>query len=335
MRLVSTAIAVAMGLPCAVHRANASPVEAPPATECEALARVDFSGIVDAPTQMMSAETIEVKRELPAYFKVKGYVTPPVEIHLALPSPWNGKLIELGSVGEIHDEACNSVLRRGYACVTSDMGMKSDLSFYNNLQANVDNGFRAAHVVSLAGKAITEKYYAGRLQKAYFMGCSVGGRQALVEAQRFPWDFDGIIAGAPPVNQTMVYTNLAWASRAIHDSEGNTLLRTNDLQLLKEAAIAKCDLDDGVQDGVIGNPLNCSFDPSELSCKKDRARGCLTPEQVAAAKKIYSGPVTTGGTRLLPGGPFPGSEQANVDWGFAGWGDVYGDQMVSTVTQWV
>ena len=212
------------------------------------------------------------------------------------------------------------------------MGMKTDLSFYNNLQAKIDNGFRAAHVVSLAGKAITEKFYAGRLQKAYFMGCSVGGRQALVEAQRFPWDFDGIIAGAPPVNQTMVYTNLAWASRAIHDSEGNTLLRSNDLQLLKKAAIAKCDLDDGVKDGVIGNPLNCSFDPSELLCKRDKAQDCLTPEQVAAAKKIYSGPVTTGGVKLLPGGPFPGSEQANVDWGFAGWDDVYGDQMVSTVT---
>jgi hypothetical protein len=130
----------------------------------------------------------------------------------------------------------------------------------------------------------------------------------------------------------MVYTNLAWASRAIHDSKGNTLLRSYDLQLLKKAAIAKCDLDDGVKDGVIGNPLNCSFDPSELLCKRDKAQDCLTPEQVAAAKKIYSGPVTTGGVKLLPGGPFPGSEQANVDWGFAGWDDVYGDQMVSTVT---
>ena len=331
-RLVLTVIAVATALCGTVDCANASSVTGPTATQCGALARADFSGIVDAPTQVTSAEPIEVKGDLPAHCEVRGYIAPAVEIHVALPSSWNGKLIELGSVGEINDEACNSVLRRGYACVTSDMGFKTDLSFYNNLQAKVDNGFRAAHVVSLAGKAITEKFYAGRLQKAYFMGCSVGGRQALVEAQRFPWDFDGIIAGAPPVNQTMVYTNLAWASRAIHDSEGNTLLRFNDLQLLKNAAIAKCDLDDGVKDGVIGNPLRCAFDPSELLCKKDKARDCLTPEQVAAAKKIYGGPVTTGGMKLLPGGPFPGSEQSNTDWGFAGWGDVYGDQMVSTVT---
>jgi Tannase and feruloyl esterase len=330
--LVLTAIAVTMGLAGAAHRANASAVEGPPAMQCAALARVDFSDIVDAPTQVTSADPIAPKDGVPAYCEVKGYVAPSVEIHVALPVSWNGKLIELGSVGEINNDACYSVLRKGYACVTSDMGMRTDLSFYNNLQAKVDNGFRAAHVVALAGKAFTEKYYSQRLQKSYFGGCSVGGRQALVEAQRFPWDFDGIIAGAPPVNQTMIYTNLAWASRAIHDGEGHALLRIRDLQLLKGAAVAKCDLDDGVKDGVIGNPLHCSFDPTDLLCKKDEARDCLTPEQVAAAKKIYSGPVTTGGMKLLPGGPLPGSEQANVDWGFAGWDDVYGDRMVSTVT---
>lgn len=325
-------LAVLAGLCALTDRACASAPDAPAVRQCEVLASIDFSGIPDAPTQVASAEPISPKDTVPGYCAVKGYIAPSVQIHVALPSSWNGKLIELGSVGEINDEACSSTLRKGYACVTSDMGMRTDLSFYHNLQAKIDNGFRAAHVVALAGKAITERYYAAHLQKAYFDGCSVGGRQALVEAQRFPWDFDGIIAGAPPVDQTMIYTNLAWANRAMRDAQGNTILGSDALKLLIKAALAKCDLDDGVRDGVIGDPLHCGFDPAELSCKSGANTDCLTPAQVSAAKKIYGGPQTTTGVKILLGGPLPGSEQPTWDWAGGGWAHFYGDQMISTVT---
>lgn len=98
--------------------------------------------------------------------------------------------------------SCRAALRKGYACIVSDMGHKgtreAGLWGYNNLQGKLDWGFRATHVAALAGKAITERYYRHGPKKSYFMGCSTGGRQALQEAQRFPTDFDGIIAGAPP-----------------------------------------------------------------------------------------------------------------------------------------
>jgi hypothetical protein len=324
--------AVAVRLGWADIPRSTSAADTVSATQCKALGNVDFGTIVDAPAQVVSAEPVEAKGDVAAYCEVKGYVAPNVGFLLDLPSSWNGKFLELGGVGEISNDICHYRLHNGYACVASDMGMKTDLSFYDNLQAKVDNGIRAAHVVALAGRAIIEKYYSKRLQESYFWGCSVGGRQALVEAQRFPWDFDGIIAGAPPVNQTMVYTNLAWGNRATHDRQGNTLLATNELKLLKKAAVAKCDLDDGVRDGVIGDPLHCSFDPAELSCKADQSRDCLTPEQVAAAKKIYSGPMTAAGLKLLPGGALPGSEQPQWQWAGGGWSHFYGDQMVSTVT---
>jgi hypothetical protein len=188
-------------------------------------------------------------------------------------------------------------LRKGYACIVSDMGHKG-----YNLQAKVDWGFRATHVAALAGKAIAEHYYQDAPKKSYFMGCSTGGRQALQEAQRFPWDFDGIIAGAPPVNLSTLYVTSAWGILATHDSNGKPLLGKADLKLVSDAAVAKCDLDDGVKDGIISDPRHCGFDPAELTCKAKQTGGCLTPAQVEAVKKVYAGPMTSGGVKLSPGG---------------------------------
>ncbi|MBI4420593.1 MAG: tannase/feruloyl esterase family alpha/beta hydrolase, partial [Gemmatimonadetes bacterium] len=175
------------------------------AAECPALATSDFSKIQDAPTRVISARLVEASGELPANCQVQGVVLPSVAFELRLPiSNWNGKFFEAGCggfCGNIPIAACDVPLRRGYACIASDMGNKggrtNGLVFYNNLQAQIDFGFRGAHVTALAGKAITQFYYAKAPSKSYFMGCSSGGQQAFAEAQRFPWDFDGIIAGAP------------------------------------------------------------------------------------------------------------------------------------------
>ena len=292
---------------------------------CDALIRADFSGIQDAPTQIAAAKFMEAKESAPAYCQVQGYIAPQIGFEIRLPTDWNGKFLQLGCgghcgymAGYIGVATCDHGLRKGYACLMSDLGHKGahGLWGYQNLQAKIDWGYRATHVASLAGKSITEYYYAQHPQKSYFLGCSTGGRQALQEAQRFPWDFDGIIAGSPPVNLSKIYMTFAWGMQATRDAAGKLLLRERELKLLTDAAVAKCDLDDGARDGVIGDPLSCDFDPSVLACKAGGTRHCLSSEQINAANKVYAGPMNSHGEKLWLGGPLPGSEYAlfPMDW---------------------
>lgn len=293
---------------------------------CRTLAAAGFSDIPDAPTQIV--ETKETKGEdVPTYCHVKGYISPSIGFRLALPWHWNGKFVE-GGCGRhcgadslvdkdgdwfLATNVCGPALRKGYACIWSDMGHPgtgSDALWgFNSLQAKLDWGFRATHVAALAGKAIVERFYAEAPKRSYFNGCSTGGRQALQEAQRFPWDFDGIIAGAPPVDLASLYVAFAWEFQATRDHRGRVLVGESEGKLLTDAAMAKCDLDDGVKDGIISDPLHCAFDPSELACKSGQTRDCLRSEQLAALAKIYAGPATPEGVRLTLGSLIlPGNE---------------------------
>jgi feruloyl esterase len=292
------------------------------ATQCKALENVDFSGIQEAPTKVTQANLVEPSGEVPAHCQVEGYVTPNVGFNLLLPlSNWNGKFLERGCGGDCGSSStsdvlnlCSDPLRRGYACIISDMGHKGwgGLWAYNNLQAQVDFGYRGAHVTALAGKAITEYYYGKAPKYAYFTGCSTGGRQALVEAQRFPWDFDGIVAGAPWINDSDSAMQYVWNDVVLSNKDGKPLLNHADLELVHDAALSKCDMDDGVKDGIIGNPLACNFDPGELVCKSEKNSKCITRAQADAVKKVYSGPTTSRGKKLYTGGSPIGSELAWV-----------------------
>ena len=240
------------------------------------------------------------------------------EILLPL-TQWNEKFIEVGCggfCGSVDEEACKDPLRRGYACIASDMGHRGDdgLWAYNNVQAKVDWGYRGPHVVAIAGKAIVQRYFGAAPRKSYFSGCSTGGRQAMVEAQRFPWDFDGIIAGAPPINFTANSMAQLWASLATKNKEGRSILNADSVALVHKAILEKCDLDDGVRDGVVGNPRQCRVEPAALACKGTSRAGCLTPDQIVAVKKIYAGPFVSTDS-ISVGGFMPGSE--------LGWVDIY------------
>jgi feruloyl esterase len=184
---------------------------------------------------------------------------------------------------------------------------------HGNLMAKLDWGYRAQHVVAVAGKALTEHYFGRRPKRSYFVGSSTGGRQALQEAQRFPLDFDGIVAIAPPVDLATVYVMFAWGIQTIHDRAGMPLLGRQELELLTEAALAKCDMSDGLRDRIIGDPFACAFDPSQLICSARQEVGCLRSEQVEAARKIYAGPLNSKGERLSLGGPVVGSEIGHWD----------------------
>jgi len=290
---------------------------------CVFLSQANFRSIQDASTQIILSRPIPATESEPAHCLASGYVEPNIGIQLRLPAAWNGKLLKLGCAGhcgmagdDYLPMKCAAGLRKGYACLTSDMGhsglILDGMWGQGNLQAKVDWGYRATHVATVAAKEIVRHYYGSAAKKSYFVGCSTGGRQGLQEAQRFPWDFDGIVAGAPPVKLSNIYMTLAWGMRSTHDANGKPLLSTANLQLLHQAAVRKCDLDDGVKDGVISDPFRCGFDPAELACSKDHSEGCLAPSQVEAAKKVYAGPATSSGQALTLGGPMIGSE-------FDGW----------------
>ena len=288
----------------------------PAAAQCKALERADFSGVTDAATQITSAVFAPAAKSVPAHCNVQGYVATNVGIQVLLPATnWNGKFLKHGCggfCGVLLASACEVPLQKGYACVVSDMGHKSttlDAKWaYNNLQAEVDFGFRSTHVSTLAGKAIAEKYFGKPASRTYYMGCSTGGRQGMVAAQRFPYDYDAIIAGAPVIDETGDGMDLLWSVMATLGKDGKSILSPDDLRGVNQAALATCDMDDGVKDGVIGDPRTCSFDPAELQCKAGKKSGCLSKDQADAVRKIYNGPVNAKGQKIYTGGALPGSE---------------------------
>lgn len=315
--MMTASIMVFSNLPSA-HGANTATAAPSATTQCAALQHADFSGIVDAPTQVDEAEVVGATAGAPAYCRVKGYIAPTVGFELRLPvANWNGRFFEVGCGGFCGSTAWTfwCPLDRGYACIVTDLGHHGIAGTkwgYNNLQAQMDFGYRGAHVTALAGKAITQYYYGRTPAKSYFRGCSSGGQQALSEAQRYPWDFDGILAGAPApsMNWAIMFT---WAKRALIGEDGKPLLTRADLQLLHSAALAKCATADGAKHGFIEDPRACKFDPAELSCRAGAQHQCLTVAQVQAVKKVYAGPTNSKGERIYPGGPLPGSELNWVD----------------------
>jgi hypothetical protein len=308
------------------HDAAADAQDGGAAAHCAALRLVDFSRVVDAPTRVDVVELVGASAASPAYCKVQGYIASNVGFELQLPiANWNGKFFEVGCggfCGRGNEEFFYCPLHRGYACIATDLGHQGDGDGgewgYNNLQAQIDFGYRGTHVTALAGKAITESFYGKAPSKSYFQGCSSGGQQALSEAQRFPWDFDGILTGAPA--PTMTWTILyAWAKRAMIAPDGKRLFTHTDLEFLQSAAIAKCAVADGVKHGFIEDPRACKFDPAVLLCRAGQSAQCLTESQIQAVKKMYAGPTNSKGERIYPGGPLPGSESrwdryVDTDW---------------------
>jgi len=296
-----------------------------PATACEGLSMADLTSLDEAPTEISDVRLVDSDDDRRSYCQVRGYVWPQVGFQMLLPvTGWNGKFIELGCGGACgmlpeptrgYNGVGSCPLHRGYACIFSDLGHegyghngRNGLWAYNNPQAQNDFGYRATHVVAVVGKAITRRYYSRPPDHSYFDGCSLGSQQGLVEAQRFPGDFDGIIGGGVWIGDTTSSMDFIWGARSLRGANGRALLSPADMQRVHEAVLGKCDLDDGVKDGLIGNPLSCKFDPAELGCATSVKPGCLTNVQVDALKKVYAGPMTSSGVKLSAGGPAPGSE---------------------------
>ena len=234
-------------------------------------------------------------------------------------SNWNGKYQAVGNgafSGNINVGAMAPALARGYATSSTDTGHTGGSASFGlgHPEKVIDFGWRAVHETAVASKKIIESYYGNGPTLSYWNGCSAGGRQAMKAAQRFPADFNGIIAGSPGLDWT---GRAAQAVRIAKRLEQNEAARLGQAQreLLHTAVVAACDVLDGVKDGVLENPKRCTFDPGVLACKGADAASCLTPPQVETARMIYAAAVSPTTQRAISGLE-PGSE---LGWTDLGW----------------
>jgi feruloyl esterase len=259
---------------------------------------------------------------LPPFCRVAGVIAPTsdsqVRFEVWLPlEKWNGKFAGVGNggwAGVISYVPLADQLRRGYATASTNTGHEASGGLnmarfaFEKPEQLVDFAYRAHHETALRAKAITEAFFTKPPQRSYFIGCSSGGYEGLMAAQRFPADYDGIVAGMPANNWTRLMAGDFDATLAVFKGGINNL-PTSGLSLLHRAALAACDGKDGVVDSVLEDPRQCAFDPGALSCTVGQAADtCLTPAQVEAARRVYGGlkdPAT--GAQLYPG-LVPGSE---------------------------
>ncbi|WP_373354547.1 tannase/feruloyl esterase family alpha/beta hydrolase [Pseudoroseicyclus sp. CXY001] len=225
-----------------------------------------------------------------------------MEIWLPAPEAWNGRFLVVGNggfAGSISTGAMTGPLAAGYAVASTDTGHLggADASFGLEEPAFLDFAYRAVHETAAAGKEILAGYYAAEPEQSYFSGCSTGGRQALTAASRYPEDFDGIIAGAAAVNGARLHAQQVFTG-LVGMEDGTSILTDEDYAALGQNALDACDLNDGVADGVIENPMACSIDLAALD---------LSDEKRATAEALYTGPMAADGTPLFHGYA-PGSE---------------------------
>jgi len=261
-------------------------------------------------------------KETPAFCRVTGIIKPTsdseIKFEVWLPaSGWNGKFQGVGNggfAGSISHTGLGGALARGYAAASTDTGHTGGDAGWalGHPEKITDYGYRAVHEMTEKAKLIIRAFYGASPKHSYFSSCSNGGRQALMEAQRYPNDYDGIIAGAPANYFTHILTGFAWNLQATLSDPASNIPATK-LKAIEAAALAACDARDGVTDGVIDNPAECRFDPTVLLCKGDESDACLTEKQVAALKKIYSGPRNSKGEQIIPGF-LPGGETGPGGW---------------------
>lgn len=254
-----------------------------------------FPALPDVRMVSVTAETAPVP-----HCKVEGVIGTETKFELLLPDEWNGKFVMGGGggfVGSIVNAATDFVdaLGEGWATVGTDTGHQGhslDASWaHNNLERLVSFGHQAVHRTAVVSKPLIETYYGQGISRSVFFGCSRGGGQALMEAQRHPEDFDGIVAMAPAFNWTHEL-GARWIIRAqamYPDPEkiSEPMIGPDALSLIGNAIMTECDALDGLADGILNDPRQCSFDVAKLACSEQSSNECLLPEQVAAAEAIY------------------------------------------------
>lgn len=262
--------------------------------------------------RISSATQVEATAELPAYCEVQATISPEpgssIGVVYRLPVAWNGKALALGGggwMGNVTLQAATEGLQKGYATLQTDAGHSSGTIFdaspwalradgSANEPALVDFSHRAIHLMTVRGKQLLAAHYGKPPARAYYQGCSTGGRMGMMATQRHPRDFDGVIAGAPVYTlQTQTSAQL----RAVAFAAPGARLLPAHLSLVEKAVLAACDGADGAADGVLRDPRTCEFDPGVLQCRGGQGgESCLTAPQVTALRTVYAGQRTTDGS---------------------------------------
>jgi feruloyl esterase len=265
---------------------------------------------------------VNASEELPAHCRVDGVIGSGIRFQLLLPKEWNGKLVMGGGggfVGRVQNQAQDdftfggSPLARGYATVGTDTGHSGhmlDASWaFENLERKINFGHRAVHLTAEAAKSLASSFYGEPPKRSYFLGCSRGGGQGMMESQLYPNDFDGIVSGAPAFHWSGIMAGFLDTQQKVYPEgpEGAPVLTADNRKLLETTILERCDSLDRVEDGVMDDPRRCDFQVSDLpACPGDVAGpDCVTRAQRAAIAAIYSGPMR-GGERLFFGFPLGG-----------------------------
>ncbi|MBT9332822.1 tannase/feruloyl esterase family alpha/beta hydrolase [Paracidobacterium acidisoli] len=284
---------LALAVPAAAARTCASLASLQlPDTAITLAADVPAGGFTEAPGPRAPFAA------LPAFCRVTATLRPTadsdirIEIWLPEAKGWNGKLEGAGNggwAGSINYDDMAASLARGYAASSTDTGHTGGRASFavGHPEKLIDFGYRSIHLMTMTAKAVIAAFYGSAPKLSYFAGCSSGGRQALMEAQRFPDDYDGIIAGAPTNNWTRLMFGRIWVAQSTL-SDPASYIPPSQYPMIHQAVLAACDKLDGVKDGVLEDPRRCRFDPSVLACKGAANASCLTKAQVEAVDRIYS-----------------------------------------------
>jgi feruloyl esterase len=296
-----------------------------PAVSCDTLLRLRLPSTTITAAQSVTARSFtppgaDALRDLPDFCRVEGVIRPTadsdIRFEVWMPSSgWNGKFLGVGNggfAGAINFEDMAPAIRRGYASASTDTGHRGDDTdsawALHHPEKIVDFGYRAIHEMTEKSKQVVQEFYGQGPRWSYFEGCSNGGREGLIEAQRFPDDYQGILAGAAPMSVHLLAAGLFNSG-----TDSASYIPPTKLHTISAAVLSACDALDGVSDGILNDPRQCHFDPSVLLCRGTNSEGCLTAPQVAQARRIYQGLQSSHGEELIPG-YLPGGEEGDAGW---------------------
>jgi len=290
-------------------------------TPCEDLQTVSLPGTAITAVELMPAGPYQSPAKaqdsrpfpsanLPGYCRVAAVLKPSpdshIEMELWLPTEdWNGKFQAVGNggfAGSISFQAMAMALREGYATASTDTGHKGGNALFGigHPEKVKDYAYRSVHEMTVTSKALIREFYGEKPRLSYWNGCSTGGRQGLMEAQRYPEDYDGIVAGAPANYHSRLHaSDLAVAVPILKNPESN--ISRAKLEMLNREVMSACDALDGVKDNILTNPDICEFDPASLLCRGDVTENCLTRPQLNAVKNVYAPSRMSSGEIIFPG----------------------------------
>jgi hypothetical protein len=277
------------------------------------------------PSPFGGSDMKEFYTGLPAFCRVLATATPsgdssiPIDVWLPL-AGWNGRFQGTGNGGfaGAYDVAeLGELMSKGYTAAATDTGHQAsfiDASWaLGHPEKVIDFGYRAIHEMTRVAKVITQQFYGSAPAHSYFAACSDGGREALMEAQRYPGDYDGILAGAPANNWTRLVTTAVTDTQALTATPASYIPQSK-IPAIAHAVLDQCDALDGVKDGILSDPRQCKFDPATIECKNgEDTNDCLTPAQVSTLSSLYTGLHDSKGQALFPG-YLPGAEDGQNGW---------------------